>query len=91
MPDPRFTPAFLRRVAEFEDITSAAERDVLDRTLARIVINPYLPARFPTFYDPNLPTYFVRSDPFLIEFAVDEETDTVPVISLFYRSQLRRN
>jgi hypothetical protein len=73
--DPRFTPAFLRRIAELEDLTSAAERDVLDRALVRIVTNPFLSERFPTFYDPNLPSYFVRSDPFLIEFAVDEETD----------------
>lgn len=90
MADPGFTPAFLRRVAELEDLTSAAERDALDRALARIVTNPFLKERFPTFYDPNLPTYFVRSDPFLIEFAVDEETDTVTFISLFYRSQIRR-
>lgn len=91
MADPNFTPAFLRRVAELDAVISATERDVLDRTLARIVTNPFLPERFPTFYDPTLPTYFVRSDPFLIEFAVDEETDTVTFISLFYRSQIRRN
>jgi len=55
------------------------------------VTNPFLAERFPTFYDPNLPTYFVRSDPFLIEFAVDEETDAVTFISLFYLTQIRRN
>ena len=91
MADPNFTPAFLRRVAELEAVISAAERDTLDRALARIVTNPFLPDRFPTFYDPTLLTYFVRSDPFLIEFAVDEDTDTVTFISLFYRSQIRRN
>jgi hypothetical protein len=89
--DPNFTPAFLRRVAELEAVISAAERDALDRALARIITDPFLPERFPTFYDPTLPTYFVRSDPFLIEFAVDEETDSVTFISLFYRSQIRRN
>jgi hypothetical protein len=89
--DPKFTPAFLRRVAELEEIASTAEQDLLDRTLARIVTNPFLPERFPTFYDPNLPTYFIRSDPFLIEFAVDEESDTVTFVSLFYRGLIRRN
>jgi hypothetical protein len=82
---------FLRQVAELEAVISAAERDALDRALARIITDPFLPERFPTFYDPTLPTYFVRSDPFLIEFAVEEETDTVTFISLFHRSQIRRN
>ena len=91
MADPKFTPAFLRRVAELEEIASTAEQDLLDRTLARIVTNPFLPERFPTFYDPNLATYFIRSDPFLIEFAVDEESDTVTFVSLFYRGHIRRN
>lgn len=91
MADPNFTPAFLRPIAELEGLTSAAERDVLDRALARIVTNPFWSERFPTFYDPNLPTYFIRSDPFLIEFAVDGKTDTVTFVSLFYRSQIRRN
>jgi len=89
--DPKFTPAFLRRVAELEKIASTVDRDLLDRTLARIVTNPFLPERFPTYYDPNLPTYFIRSDPFLIEFAVDEESDTVTFVSLFYRGHIRRN
>jgi hypothetical protein len=89
--DPNFTPGSLRRIAELEILISATERDVLDRALARIVTNPFLTERFPTFYDLNLPTYFVRSDPFLIEFAVDEATDTVTFISLFYRGQIRRN
>lgn len=91
MADPKFTPAFLRRVAELEKIASTVDRDLLDRTLARIVTNPFLPERFPTYYDPNLPTYFIRSDPFLIEFAVDEESDTVTFVSLFYRGHIRRN
>ena len=89
--DPHFTPAFLRRIAELDALISAGEREVLDRALARIVTNPFLGERFPTFYDPNLTTYFVRSDPFLIEFAVDENTDTVTFVSLFYRTPLRRH
>lgn len=91
MADAIFTPAFLRRVAELDALISAGERGVLDRALARIVTDPFLIERFPTFYDPSLPTYFLRSDPFLIEFAVDEATDTVTFVSLFYRSPIRRN
>jgi hypothetical protein len=48
----------LRRVAELEQTASTTELELLDRTLARIIANPYLRQRFPTFYDPALPTYF---------------------------------
>jgi hypothetical protein len=84
--EPAFTPTFLRRVAELERTASTAELTLLDRTLAGIVSDPFLPERFPTFYDPALPTFFVRAGPFLIEFHVDEESEDVTFISLFYRS-----
>lgn len=81
-----FTPSFLRRVVELEKRLSTAELELLDKTLARIAADPDLAERFPTFYDPNLPTFFLRAGPFMIEFAVDEETDAVTFVSLFYRS-----
>jgi len=87
--EPAFTHAFLRRVIEVERIASTTELTVLDRTLARIAQDPYLPERFPAFYDPQRPTFLVRSDPFLIEFALDEETHAVTFVSLFYRGRLR--
>ncbi|MBI2358435.1 MAG: hypothetical protein HYV04_05945 [Deltaproteobacteria bacterium] len=80
-----FTQAFLRRSFEVEKVASTTELELLDRTLARIVQNPYLPERFPTFYDPQHPTFLIRADPFLIEFAVDEEADRITFVSLFYR------
>lgn len=86
MAEPTFTPSFLRRVAGLEKTVSTAELELLEETLARIVANPYLPDRFPTFYDPNLPTFFVRAGPYLIEIAVDEKTDGVTFVSLSYRS-----
>lgn len=85
MAEPAFTASFLRRVIEVEKTASAAELELLNQTLASIVADPYLPHRFPTFYDPVLPTFFVRADLFLIEFAVEEATDNVTFISLFYR------
>jgi hypothetical protein len=84
--EPRFTPSFLRRVAELEKTASALEQQLLEQSLARILTDPYLPERFPTFYDPHLPTFFLRSGPFMIEFAVDEKTDAVTFVSLFRRS-----
>ena len=86
MAEPGFTPSFLKRVVEFEKTASTIEVRLLEQTLASIVSDPYLPERFATFYDPNLPTFFVRSGPFLIEFAVDEKTDRVTFVSLFHRS-----
>ena len=85
MAEPAFTRAFLRRTIVVEKIASTTELELLDRTLARIVDNPYLPECFPTFYDPQHPTFLVRADPFLIEFAVDEEADRITFVSLFYR------
>jgi hypothetical protein len=84
--EPRFTPSFLRRVAELEKAASPLEQSLLEQSLARIITDPYLRERFATFYDPKLPTFFLRSGPFMIEFAVDEARDAVTFVSLFYRS-----
>jgi hypothetical protein len=80
-----FTQTFLRRSIEIEKIASASELELLDKTLADILNDPSLPGRFPAFYDPQYPTFLVRAGPFLIEFAVDDEIDTVTFVSLFYR------
>lgn len=85
MAEPNFTPSFLRRVAELEKSATAADLRLLEETLARIVSDPYLAERFPTFYDPGLPTFFVRAGPYLVEFSVDDRTDGVMFVSLFYR------
>ena len=86
MAEPAFTQAFLRRTIEVEKTASAAELELLDRTLARIVNEPNLPERFPAFYDPQQLTFLARGGPFLIEFAVEEASDTVTFVSLFYRA-----
>ena len=85
MAEPAFTQAFLRRAIEIEKTASTAELELLDRTLADILDDPSLPGRFPAFYDPQHPTFLLRTGPFLIEFAVSDETDTVTFVSLFYR------
>jgi len=83
--EPAFTKAFLRRSIEVEKEASKAELELLDRTLAQIVADPYLPGRFATFYDPLHPTFLVRAAPYLIEFALDEKADRIIFVSLFYR------
>jgi hypothetical protein len=83
--EPAFTQAFLCRSIEVEKIASTSELELFDRTLARIVENPYLRERFPTFYDPQHPTFLLRAGPYLFEFAVGERTDGVTFVSLFHR------
>ena len=85
MAEPAFTQAFLRRFIEVERIASTTELQLLDRSLAHIVDDPDLPERFSAFYDPRHPTFPIRAHPFLIEFAVDEVSDIVTFVSLFYR------
>ena len=85
MAEPAFTQAFLRRFVEVERIAPTSELEMLDVILARIVDNPNLPERFPTFYDPRQLTYLVRASGFLVEFAFDEASGTVTFVSLFYR------
>jgi hypothetical protein len=80
-----FTQAFLRRAIEIEKTASRTELELLDGTLADILADPSLPGRFPAFYDPQHPTFLLRTGPFLIEFAVNDETDIVTFVSLFYR------
>ena len=85
MAEAAFTQAFMRRFVEVERIAPTSELEIFDVILARIVNNPNLPERFPSFYDPRQLTYLVRASRFLVEFAFDESTDTVTFVSLFYR------
>jgi len=85
--EPNFTDAFLRHLRDVENNATRLEQELLEQTLARIVIDPYLPERFSTFYNPNSPTYLFRSGPFMIEFAVDDKDDVVTFVSLFRRTR----
>jgi mRNA-degrading endonuclease RelE of RelBE toxin-antitoxin system len=84
--EPIFMPAFLRHLRGVESSATKLEQQLLEQTLASIVADPYLPERFPTFYNPNSPTYFFRSGPFMIEFAVDQNDDRVTFVSLLSRT-----
>ena len=86
MAEPAFTPSFLRRVVELEKSASSAELELLDHTLASILADPFLPQCFPTFYDPNLPTYFLRSGPFLCAGTPVEDDSTAALMGSFYKN-----
>ena len=87
MAEPIFMPAFLRHLRDVESSATKLEQQLLEQTLASIVADPYLPERFPTFYNPNSPTFFLRSGPFMIEFAIDQNDDRVTFVSLFRQTR----
>jgi hypothetical protein len=82
----RFTREFLNQLAAIERVADQTELDTLDAGLAEVVANPLLPDRFATHYDPAEPSYFVRRDPFLIRYSVEEDTGTVVFRTLFRRT-----
>ena len=84
MAESAFTQAFLRRAIEIEKTASPTEVELLDRALADILADPSYPGGFRLFTirSIQLPS---PAGPFLIEFAVNDETDTVTFVSLFYR------
>jgi hypothetical protein len=80
-----FSPQFLKELAEWEATASPTERETLDQTLAAIVMNPTLPGRVPSFYDPLAPSYLYRAGRVLIHYRV-EEGDQVQFLNLFHPS-----
>lgn len=68
----RFTREFLTQLADVERAAARTELDTLDAALGEIVENPDLPDRFAAHYDPSDVSYFVRRDPFLIRYSVEE-------------------
>jgi len=53
-----FTQAFLRRTIEIEKTASTTELELLDRTLAYILDDPFLPGRLPLFMIHNIQLSF---------------------------------
>jgi len=80
-----FTPQFLRDFRNLESGLTAAEEEVVDELLARVVREPERSDRFPTFYDPNRPSWMLRSGPFLMHYAYDPDADEVVFLNLFRR------
>jgi hypothetical protein len=82
----RFTREFLDQLAAIEAAAGQSELDTLEAALAEIVKTPFLPDRFASHYEPATPSYFVRRDPFLIRYSVEEGTGSVIFRTLFRRT-----
>lgn len=82
MADFSFAPRFLQELAEWEQLASPNDREVVDRALAAIVANPTLPGRVPSFYDPLVPSYLYRAGRLLIHYRA--ENNHVQFLNLFF-------
>lgn len=83
MADYVLTLQCLRELAEFEKSASARDITNLDETLAAIVRNPDLPGRVPSFYDPSLPSYILRSGNILVNYRLPRP-GLVEFLNLFW-------
>ena len=68
MADYVLTLQFLKELAAFEKSGSARDLKNLDECMAAIVLDPHLPGRVPSFYDPSLPSYLYRSGNMIIQY-----------------------
>ena len=68
MADYILTLQFLKELAAFEKSGSARDLKNLDECMAAIVLDPHLPGRVPSFYDPSLPSYLYRSGNMIIQY-----------------------
>jgi hypothetical protein len=64
---------------------SPADEEILDALLAAVITNPQGLQRVQSFYDPNRPSWLVRSDPFVVHYAFDANTDEAVFLNLFRR------
>jgi hypothetical protein len=74
---------FLDELSLFEKSASARDLQHLDETLARIVQNPQLPGRVPSFYDPTAPSY--RSGKIIIHYR-ETDGEEIEFLNLFWPS-----
>ena len=79
------TPQFARDFRALEGSFSPAEQSLVDALLVEAVRQPESPRRIPSFYDPTRSSWLLRSGPFLVHYAIDDEEDQVVLLNLFRR------
>jgi hypothetical protein len=68
-----------------EPSLSTADEKALDDLLVFVIATPESERRFPSFYEPQHPTWLLRSAPFLIHYGYEPEADEVVFLNLFRR------
>jgi hypothetical protein len=81
----RLAPQFLRDFAALEAELKPDDERTVDALLADVIARPQRADRFATFYDPDHPSWMVRSDPFLLHYSYDDDRDEVTLLNLFRR------
>ena len=81
----RLTPQFVRDFRTIEPSLSPADQTVLDALLAEAVQQPATARRIQSFYDPVRSSWLLRSGPFLVHYAIDDEAGEVVLLNLFRR------
>jgi hypothetical protein len=75
---------FLRDLLEWEERASPKEMEALEIVLAGIAVNPRLPGRFSSYYDPDRPSFLYRFGPLIIHYRVMPD-GTIEFLNLFRR------
>jgi hypothetical protein len=75
----------LRDFRLLESGMSPADEEILDALLAAVISDPEGVQRVQSFYDPFRPSWLARSDPFVVHFSYDGDTDEVLFLNLFRR------
>jgi hypothetical protein len=81
----RLAPQFLRDFRALEPGLSPADQGVIDALFTEVVRHPDSPRRIQSFYDPMTPSWLLRSDRFLVHYAVDDQRGEVILLNVFWR------
>lgn len=74
---------FLRDVLEWEGTASAKEVEALETVLAAIAVNPRLPGRIGSYYDPARPSFLYRFGPLIIHYRVTPDAE-IEFLNLYH-------
>lgn len=80
-----FAPQFIRDFQALESGMSPADKAIIDALLVAVIRSPNTVQRVQSFYDPRRPSWLVRSDPFVVHYAFDVDSDEVTLLNLFRR------
>jgi hypothetical protein len=79
------TPQFARDFRTLEPSFSPADQSLVDALLVEAIRQPESPRRIQSFYDPLRSSWLLRSGPFLVHYAIDDDAGQVVLLNLFRR------
>lgn len=77
-------PRFSFEWSEWEKTASPRDLEELDRAMAAIALDPALPGRFRSYYDPIDPTFLYRIENVIIHYRIAAD-GAVEFVNLFPR------